>query len=170
MTQIQSGVAGYLSKTNIKAMLFDGFALAFIYFLPAISHMLSLPLYMIEPMRLMLIFALVHTRRENAYILAITLPLFSYFISAHPIFVKALLMTIELTVMVFVFYILVRRIHTLAAIFASIWISKGLYYGMKYLAIMTVMPSEPVIGIPLLLQLLTSIIFSVYLFLMFKKS
>lgn len=163
-----TSIAAYFSKANIKAIVFDVFALAFIYLIPAISHMLSIKLYLLEPMRLMLIFALVHTRRPNAYILAVTLPFFSYFISAHPLLVKSLLIAIELSVMVFVFYALVQRMHRLAAIFVSIWVSKLLYYGLKYLAIITVLPAEPLVGTPLLLQLGTSAVFSLYVFWMFK--
>ncbi len=164
-----TSIAAYFSKANIKAIVFDVFALAFIYLIPAISHMLSIKLYLLEPMRLMLIFALVHTRRPNAYILAVTLPFFSYFISAHPLLVKSLLIAIELSVMVFVFYALVDRIHKFAAIFASIWASKLLYYGLKYVAIITVLPAEPLVGTPLLLQLATSAAFSLYVFWMFRK-
>lgn len=161
--------AGYFTASNIRALVFDVFALAFIYMIPTISHMLSIKLYLLEPMRLMLIFALVHTRRPNAYLLALTLPLFSFFISAHPVLVKSLLIAIELSVMVFVFYTLVGRMHKLAAIFISIWVSKLLYYGLKYIAIITVLPSEPLVGTPLLLQLGTSLAFSMYVWWQFRN-
>lgn len=165
----QHTLTGYFSKTNVRSLVFDVFALAFIYLVPTLSHMLSIKLYLLEPMRLMLIFALVHTRKPNAYILAVTLPFFSYFISAHPVLIKSLLIAIELSVMVFVFYALVQRMHKLAAIFISIWASKLLYYGLKYLAIITVLPAEPLVGTPLLLQLGTSTVFSLYVLWMFKK-
>ncbi len=155
-----------LSDAKTRALLLDAFALAFIYFVPAISHMLSIKLYLFEPMRLMLILALVHTRRPNAYILALTLPFFSYFISAHPVLVKSLLIAVELTFMVFVFHLLSERMHKFAAIFISIWASKLFYYGLKYLAIITVLPAEPLVGTPLLLQLSTSAAFSLYVWYM----
>jgi hypothetical protein len=156
-------------KANAKAGLLDVSALAFIYFLPALSHMLSIKLYLIEPMRLMLILALVHTHRKNAYLLALTLPFFSFLISAHPVFVKSALIAAELVVNVALFYFLVKHIHRLGAIFASIWISKIFYYGLKYVAIMTVLPGDSLIGTPLQIQLATSAAFSLYLFLMLKK-
>ena len=155
-----------LSDAKTRALLLDAFALAFIYFVPAISHMLSIKLYLFEPMRLMLILALVHTRRPNAYILALTLPFFSYFISAHPVLVKSLLIAVELTFMVFVFHLLSERMHKFAAIFISIWASKLFYYGLKYIAIITVLPAEPLVGTPLLLQLSTSAAFSLYVWYM----
>ncbi|MDY0202455.1 MAG: hypothetical protein RBR40_15895, partial [Tenuifilaceae bacterium] len=66
------------TRKTIAYVLFDIFALAFIYLIPTISHMLSFPLYLIEPMRIALVLALVHTTKRNAYIIALTLPLFSF--------------------------------------------------------------------------------------------
>ncbi len=162
MTSIIHTSNKIISNAKTKALIFDVFALAIIYLIPAISHMLSIKLYLFEPMRLMLIFALVHTRRPNAYILALTLPLFSYFISAHPVLIKSLLIAVELTFMVFVFHLLSERVHKFAAIFISIWASKLFYYGLKYVAIISVLPGEPLVGTPLLLQLGTSAVFSLY--------
>ena len=160
---------GYLNRTNVRSVLFDVFALAFIYLVPALSHMLSIKLYLLEPMRIMVILAMVHTRRENAYILALTLPLFSYVLSAHPVFIKSGLIALELCAMVYFFQVLSVRLHSLAAIFISIWASKLFYYGLKYIAIITVLPSEPLVGTPLQLQLITSAVFSVYVFAMLNR-
>lgn len=156
-------------KSTVKAGLLDLSALAFIYFVPALSHMLSIKLYLIEPMRLMLILAMVHTHRKNAFLLALTLPFFSYLISSHPVFIKSALIAAELMVNVALFYLLVRYVHRLGAIFASIWLSKIFYYGLKYIAIMTVLPGESLIGTPLQIQLVTSAAFSLYLFLMLRS-
>ncbi|MFO7998644.1 MAG: hypothetical protein R6U86_06645 [Bacteroidales bacterium] len=169
MATTPSAISTINWKANIKAGLLDVSALAFIYFVPAISHMLSIKLYLVEPMRLMLILALVHTHRKNAYLLALTLPFFSYLISAHPVLIKSGLIAAELVVNVALFYFLSRYIHRLGAIFASIWLSKIFYYGLKYLAIMTVLPNDSLIGTPLQIQLATSLAFSLYLFLMLKK-
>ncbi len=157
-------------KSFIKPAVLDVFALAFIYFVPAISHMLSIKLYLIEPMRLMLILALVHTTRKNAYLLALTLPMFSFLISSHPVLIKTMLISAELAVNVALFYLLVKKIHVLPAIFLSIWLSKIFYYLLKYVSILTVFPGERLIGTPLLIQLTTSAIFSLYLFAFFKNS
>ncbi|HSV88968.1 MAG TPA: hypothetical protein VLH61_10035 [Bacteroidales bacterium] len=169
-----TAITGILNATTwrniIKPAILDVSALAFIYFFPAITHMLGIRLWWIEPMRLMLVLAMVHTHRKNAFILALTLPLFSFLISAHPVLVKSLLITIELVINVFLFYILVKRIHVLPAIFMSIWLSKIFYYGLKYIAMSTLLLHEDrLIGTPLMLQLITSTVFSLYLFLLFKK-
>ena len=156
-------------KSYIKPAALDVFALAFIYFLPAISHMLSIKLYLIEPMRLMLVLALVHTNRKNAYLLALTLPLFSFLISSHPVLIKTMLISAELVVNVALFYFLVKRIHVLPAIFLSIWLSKIFYYGLKYISILTIFPGERLISTPILIQLATSAVFSLYLFAFLRK-
>ncbi len=170
MFQSKSAAVGVMSRPNTRALVFDVLAIAFIYLVPTISHLLSIKLYLLEPMRIMLILAMVHTRRENPYILALTLPFFSYLISGHPLLVKSGLIAIELTAMVFVFFTLVRYMHRFAAIFTSIWISKLLYYGLKYIAVMTILPEEPLVGTPLLLQLGTSVAFSIYVWLMFREN
>jgi hypothetical protein len=156
-------------KSYIKPALLDVFALAFIYFLPAISHLLSIKLYLIEPMRVMLVLALVHTHKKNAYLLALTLPLFSFLISAHPVFVKTMLISAELVVNVALFYFLVKRLQVLAAIFVSIWLSKMFYYSLKSLAMLSILPGDSLVSTPLLIQLATSLVFSLYLFAFFKK-
>ncbi|MDK2978862.1 MAG: hypothetical protein PWP52_1576 [Bacteroidales bacterium] len=162
--------ATILNKQNIRSILFDIAAIAFIYFVPAISHLLSLPVYYIEPMRLMLILALVHTTQKNAYIIALTLPLFSFLISAHPIFAKMLLITVELTLNVFIFYALVNKFkHTFFPILISIIASKLVYYGIKFGLIQWAVLESGLISTPILMQITTTLVFSVYLFLLFKK-
>ncbi len=59
-----------------KSLIIDILGLTFIYFVPAISHLLSFPLYLVEPMRVMLIIAIAHTTKRNAYLIALTLPVF----------------------------------------------------------------------------------------------
>lgn len=159
-----------LSKQNIKSIILDIAAIAFIYFIPAISHLLSLPVYYIEPMRLMLILALVHTTKQNAYIIALTLPLFSFLISAHPVFPKMLLIAFELSLNVFIFYALVNKFkNTFTPILISIIASKMVYYLIKFGLIQLAVIKSGLISTPMAIQIATTLIFSTYLFLLFKK-
>lgn len=160
--------SGTISRINLLSLLLNVAALAFIYFVPTLSHMMGIKLYLIEPMRLMVVLAMIHTHRNNAYILALTLPAFSFLISSHPVFLKTMLISMELAVMVGLFYLLNKRIHTLAAIFAAIWMSKIFYYLLKYLTIVFIWPGERLISTPLYIQLITSAVFSLYLFGMFR--
>ena len=67
----------FIDKGRIKTYIFDLLAITAIYLIPSFSHLLSFPVYLIEPMRLVIILAVIHTSRTNAYLIAITLPFFS---------------------------------------------------------------------------------------------
>lgn len=154
-----------------KSLILDFSALAFIYLIPTFSHLLSLPLYFIEPMRLMLILSLVHSSKKNAYLVALTLPLFSFLISSHPVFAKMILISFELSLNVFLFYLFKDAIKKVfPAIFLSIIASKLVYYGIKYLLISFAILNTGLISTPIIIQLATTIIFSSYLYLVFRKT
>lgn len=159
------------SRKTLSYVLFDILALTFIYFVPAISHMLSFPLYLIEPMRIALILALVHTTKRNAYIIAITLPLFSFLVSAHPVFYKMMLISGELVINVWLFYfILSKTKNAFVSILSSIVLSKAVYYLAKFIAIALILKtSESLISTSLYIQVATTIVFSVYLGLMLRN-
>ncbi|MFA5647591.1 MAG: hypothetical protein WC951_04710 [Bacteroidales bacterium] len=159
------------TRKTIAYVLFDIFALAFIYLIPTISHMLSFPLYLIEPMRIALVLALVHTTKRNAYIIALTLPLFSFLVSAHPVFYKMLLISGELVLNVWLFYFLLKRTkNAFASILSSIILSKALYYAVKFIAITLILKtSEVLVATPFYIQAATTLVFSVYIGFMFKK-
>ncbi|MDX9771489.1 MAG: hypothetical protein RBT19_14100 [Tenuifilaceae bacterium] len=159
------------SKRTIGYIVFDILALAFIYLVPTISHMLSFPLYLIEPMRIALILALVHTTKRNAYIIALTLPIFSYLVSAHPVFYKMLLISGELVLNVWLFYfILGRTKNAFVSILSSIVASKAIYYMAKFIAVALILKTgESIIATSLTIQVATTLVFSVYLGLMFRR-
>jgi len=160
-----------LQRVPLRAVLIDIIALAFIYSIPALSHMLSLPVYLIEPMRLMLIIAMVHSNKTNAYIIALTMPLFSYLVSGHPSVYKTLLISTELVLNVFVFYFIVGRIkHVFVAIFGGIVISKIVYYALKFGFISFALIGGSLVSTPLLIQLITTLIYSIYLAWLFKRA
>ncbi|MFW5792766.1 MAG: hypothetical protein ACOCWC_00680 [Bacteroidota bacterium] len=154
-------------KRNYLSVLIDIMAISFVYFVPAISHLLNFPLYLIEPMRIMVIIAIVHTNRTNALILAATLPLFSYLISGHPLIIKSGFIAIELIINVVLFYALIKKLQPFIALFSSILISKLLYYGMKYLSLVFLFPDDKLISTPLYIQLIMALVLSAYLFVMF---
>jgi len=157
-------------KNTLISLLLDIGALTFIYLVPTISHLTSLPVYLIEPMRLMLIFALVHTNKTNAFIIALTMPLFSFLVSGHPVFPKMLLIAFELTLNVYLFYFLARKIKSVfPAIFLSIIVSKIIYYLLKFGLVSMAVIDGSVISTPLTIQLITTIVFSLYLFLLYRK-
>ena len=159
------------SPRNILSIVLDFTALAFIYFVPTLSHLVSMPLYFMEPMRLMLILALVHTNKTNAFILALSLPLFSYLVSAHPVFPKMILITFELSLNVLLFYLLNRKIKKIfLAILLSIILSKTAYYIIKFGLLKMLILKGGLVSTPLFIQLVTTLIFSGYVYLMLREA
>lgn len=154
-----------LKKPMFKTgIVIDLIAITLIYMVPTISHWLMFPVYLIEPMRLMLIIAMAHTNRNNAYLLALTLPLFSFLISTHPVFPKMLIIMLELVINVWVFYRLRSILKSpYLAVLLSIIISKVLYYMMKYTLIQTMIIESSLFSTPLWIQAITTIVFSLYL-------
>jgi len=156
---------------GIRGFLIDIFALLFIYLIPAASHLFSLPLYLIDPMRLMIFVALVHSNKTNSYLLAISLPLFSLMISGHPVFAKMILIMIELGLNVFFFYALMKRIKFPSlAVFLSILISKSIYYLLKFFLIKITFLDSSLVSTPLFIQLIVAGALSTYFALFYLRS
>jgi hypothetical protein len=158
------------TRVDYKSIMFDILALAFIYFVPALSHVFNIPIYLVEPMRIMLILAMVHTTKTNAYLIALTLPLFSFLISSHPNVFKGLIMTSELLLNVWLFFEISKRLsNKFVAMLSAIVISKLVYYLLKFGLISFAVLESGLISTPIYLQVITSIIFSGYVFLLLRK-
>ncbi len=155
-----------LSISKIKNIVFDLIALLAIYLVPAVSHLLSFPVYYLEPMRIMLILAIVHTTRKNAYLIALTLPLFSLLISAHPSLVKTSLITSELLLNVWLFFFLSEKLsNKMFGMFISIILSTIFYYLIKLIMVNTALISGNLISTPLYIQIIMLFVFSGYVYL-----
>jgi len=158
-------------KGIIKSGVFDLLAITFIYFAPALSHMAGLPIYYLDPMRLLIILALAHTKKENSVILALTLPLFSFFISSHPVFAKAGLIMMELTLNIALFFYLAKKFNNvIIPILSSIIISKVIYYLAKYAFINLSVIKGELFSTPILIQLAVSLLFTGYIYYFYKRS
>lgn len=141
---------------SIKNLLFDGILLTIVYFIPALSHLCPLPLYLLDPMRLILLTGLLLTRNNvNAYFLALTIPIFSSFLIGHPPMIKAILISIELTINVLLFLQFLNKTkwHVTFAIFVSILLSKAVYYSMKFTMIKTGILDGILFSTPLYIQM-----------------
>ena len=153
------------SKETIKTLIFNVTAFLFIFFVPAISHLIMLPVYYIEPMRIMLILMLLHTTKTNAYIIALALPAFSFIFSGHPVPPKMLLITAELVLNVFLFFLLANKIKSVpAAVILSVIGSKLFYYIVKLLLINTLILTTGLVGIPIYMQIIMAFVFTGYAF------
>lgn len=142
-----------------NTFLIDVALLAALYFLPSLSHVTALPLYMLEPMRVALIIALLFTNRTNAYFIAFTIPLASAMITGHPPPFKALLMGIEFSVLVACYGYLVKtiRLPAFAALTAAIVTGKLVYYTMKFAALSAGLLSGNLVSTPFQTQLILAV-------------
>ena len=145
-----------LEKTiKLKTLIiWDVFFILVLYMVPTLSHLASVPLYKFEPMRCVLLANLLVTgNKKNAYFMSMTLPLFSFCVGGHPIYIKALLMTIELFTNVLLFDIISNRQKNYSVVIAiSIILSKLLYYLLKYLSIVLGFLAGPLITTNLFVQ------------------
>jgi hypothetical protein len=110
--------------TDIAAMVFVGIV-------PAASHLFKIPVYYIEPMRIMMVLALLFTSRQNAYLLALVLPVFSFLVSGHPAPLKMIIITTELVLNIWLFFLFYWNTKmAFLSMFGSIILSKLFCYAM----------------------------------------
>ena len=167
---MESVISGSINKTKIKNYIFDLFAIVAIYLIPSLSHLLNFPVYLVEPMRLVIILALVHTSKANAFIIAVTLPLFSFLISSHPSLVKASLMTTELLLNVFLFFVLYKNFsNKFLVAFTSILLSKIYYYLIKILLINFALLGGDLFATPIFIQIIVAMVCSSYIYFAFRN-
>lgn len=159
------GVLNIKQLNKIRAIVFDLVALITIYLIPTFSHLFNFPFYYLDPMRLMVFLVIIHTKKKNAYFIAATLPVVSYFTSSHPVLIKSLSMSVELILNVWLFYKLQNKLSNNFIISAaSIFISKLAYYIIKYFMILVSLISVSIISTPLYFQVFTLLIISIYSF------
>ncbi|MFH0893793.1 MAG: hypothetical protein V2A54_05095 [Bacteroidota bacterium] len=113
----------------IRNILFDIAAVTLIIFTPAFSHLTAIPIWMIEPMRILVILALLHTRSANAFALALILPFTSWLTSGHPELIKMVIITAELLANAFIFLLIKQMFQNLfLSVLVSIVASKIFCY------------------------------------------
>jgi hypothetical protein len=146
-------------RRHRSVLLIDVVLLVALYLVPSLSHATALPVYMLEPMRIALIIALLFTNRANTYFIAVTIPLASVLITGHPEPLKAVLMCIEFSVLVAAYGFLAQRLRipAFAALTAAILLGKVVYYSMKSVALGAGWLSGSLISTPLKTQLVLAV-------------
>ena len=159
-------------KKTLPIAIFDLFAVALVYFIPALAHLTAIPFYIIEPFRLMVLISLVvMNNKHNSLLLAVTLPLISFIIAMHPFFVKAMLISVEMVVNVLVYSLLMKKIKKPSlAILLSIVVSKAGYYLLKYGFISMGLLSMSLISTSLLVQLAVAVVTALLFGQIYKQS
>lgn len=153
-----------MTTTIIKKVwpvaLLDIVAMALVFFMPALAHLTAIQFYVIEPFRLMILISLVvMNNKHNALLLAVTLPLFSFIIASHPLFAKAMLISIEMVFNVLVYSWLIKKINKpFWVILISIVVSKAGYYLLKYGFISMGLLSMSLVSTSLLAQLAVAVL------------
>ncbi|PKL81974.1 MAG: hypothetical protein CVV24_12520 [Ignavibacteriae bacterium HGW-Ignavibacteriae-3] len=159
-----------ISKYEYKTLIYDIFALTVVVLTPALSHLSAIPLYLLEPMRVVLLLSIVFTSRKNVYLLTLVLPLFSFIISTHPAVIKSLLITSEMFLNVFLFFTLLKYFKkSFPSAILSIMISKIYYYLLKFSLISFGFITSELISTPVILQIAVGLSISVFLFFFYKK-
>lgn len=158
---MQATSISLFNKGNVKSYIFDFLALSVIYLLPTFSHLINFPLYLLDPMRIMVVMAMIYTDKRNAYVIAATLPVFSFILSGHPLIIKSLLILVELMMNVWLFFALKEMIpNTFVRMLAAISGSKALYYILKIIVISAGFMGGELISTPLYMQLIVTVILS----------
>lgn len=158
-------------STHIKTYTIDLLLISFIYFLPALSHLVAFPVYYLDPMRIALVITLAHTSKRNSFLIALTLPLFSFLISSHPQIIKSVLISSELLVNLGLFFLMSSKIkNVFVSMFTSIVLSKIIYYAAKYFLINAGLINDSLISTPIYFQLAVIILLSIYLLIVNKRS
>lgn len=163
--------------TNVKTLIYkketiaDILIFTSIYFVPTLSHYFALPLYILDPMRFAVLGSLlILNNKKNAYFLALTLPLFSFMISGHPIAIKNLIISIELCSNLFLFELLASKIESVSiGMFTSIFMSKIFYYLLKYGAITFGLMTTTLVDTSIVIQTVVAICISTLFAKYYKK-
>lgn len=154
-----------------KYILFDICALLVLGNIPAMSSTFSFPVYMFEPMRVLLYLAIAHTNRKNAYVLSVLFPLFSFVTASHPSLIKSGLLGIEMLLNLWIFYYLTgKKKDVFIASIAAIFIAKTVYYSLKFSALSTGAMTGSLMATPAGYQLAILILVSGYLKLLSLKA
>lgn len=164
-TGVNSTAAGRIVLTDLLVFLM-------VYITPALAHVMPVPLYMLDPMRLLFLTGMVLARSTgNSYLLALTIPLFSSLVTGHPSFMKGTLISFELAANFYLFtqFLKIEKIKLPVALLTSILLSKVIYYGAKHLYLNAGLISGELISTPLYLQFLTVIIVTAEITLIFSK-
>jgi hypothetical protein len=159
---IQNVFAVDVKSRRFGYLITDLLVVGFIYLLPTISHFTSIPFYIFDPMRIALVFCIIVTNQKNSLLIALTLPMFSLVVSSHPDFAKGILITAELALNVFAFYIFSESFkNKFIAMFISILIAKVFYYISKLLFINLGILQGDLFSTPIWLQYLVIVVLSI---------
>jgi hypothetical protein len=141
------------TKPLTSIVLADAALVAAACLIPAVSHLVALPIYWLNPMlALLLAGILIGKDWRNTLLLAVLMPLASCLIAGMPAAPKMVCMIAELAVVALTFHAFEKRsfskMGVLTAVLLSVVAGRVVYYALKALII------APVIGTAWWMQLL----------------
>ena len=124
------------SNKLMRLALTDMALLGVACLVPAVSHLLALPLYMLNPMLALLLVGLLIGRDwRNAMVLAVLMPLVSCLVTGMPAAPKMVCMMAELATVATMFGWLQRKWAVLPAVLTAVLAGKAVYYALKAVVI-----------------------------------
>ena len=120
------------TRTLGRVAALDAVLLTVACLVPAASHLLAVPLYMLNPMLALLLAALLLGRDwRNGLAMAVLLPAVSCLLTGMPTVPKMLCMMAELATVAALFSWLKSKWSVLPAVLVAIVSGKVVYYGLK---------------------------------------
>ena len=124
------------SNKLMRLALTDMALLGVACLVPSVSHLLALPLYMLNPMLALLLMGLLIGRDwRNAMVLAVLMPLVSCLVTGMPAAPKMVCMMAELATVATMFGWLQRKWAVLPAVLTAVLAGKAVYYALKAVVI-----------------------------------
>jgi hypothetical protein len=152
-----------IKSKKVGYLMTDIIVITFIFLIPSLSHLTSIPFYLFEPMRLAAIFCVINTNRTNSLVIAFILPVVSFIISSHPELVKGILISLELIINVILFYFFNKRFkNKFFVMLFSILIAKLFYYTSKFSLLSLEMLKGDLVSTPFWIQWVIIILLSIY--------
>lgn len=144
----------------------DAVLLAAACLIPAASHVLVFPLYMLNPMLALLLVGMLLGRDwRNALLLAVLMPLVSSLVVGMPAAPKMVCMMAELATVAGLFHVFSKRWNAVASVFVAILAGKAVYYALKAL----VMTPATLVGTEWWIQLGAVIVWGGLFAMLYKK-
>ena len=126
----------YKTRRIARFAALDAVLLTIACLIPAASHLLAVPLYMLNPMlALLLAGVLVGRDWRNALVLAVLMPLVSCLLVGMPTAPKMVCMMAELATVAALFGWLQKKWAVLPAVLTAVVAGKAIYYGLKSIVI-----------------------------------
>ena len=120
------------TRAIVDVVVLDATLLMAACLIPTVSHLLSFPLYMLNPMLALLLMGILFGRDwRNALAVAVLMPLVSCLLVGMPTAPKMLCMMAELATVVGAFGLLLRYLSVFVSVVTAIFAGKCVYYLLK---------------------------------------